>query len=116
MNAYDFIAELLLKSSSTRATLKMRYHADIAEDDRDPKWINTNYCSIELGKRTLGVTVVDDDSEECYIDSILKLKNYYIANNVKKTDKMFIETDTGTYPINAFDVIHGGNICIIDCK
>lgn len=116
MNAYEFIAELLLKLKSTRATLKMRYHADIAEDDGDPKWINTNYCSIEPEKCILGITIVDDDPEECYIDDILKLKNYYIANNVKKTDKMFIETDTGTYPINAFDVQYDGGICIIDCK
>ena len=116
MNAYEFIAELLMKFPSTRAILKMRYHADIAEDDGNPKWINTEYCSIKPGKCTLGITIIDDDPEEFYIDNIFKLKNYYIANNVKKTDKMFIETDTGTYPINAFDVLHDGDIYIIDCK
>lgn len=116
MNAYEFIAELLLKLKSTRATLKMRYHADIAEDDGNPKWINTDYCSVEPGKCTLGITIVDDDPEEFYIDSILKLKDYYIARNVKKTDKMFIYTDTGTYPINAFDLQYDGGVCIIDCK
>ena len=113
MNAYEFIAELLLKLWPTKATLKMRYYND---DDKNPKWINTNYCIIDPGKCVLGVTIVDDDPEECYINNIFDLKNYYIANNIKKADKMFISTDEGTYPINAINVQYDGDICIIDCK
>lgn len=113
MNAYEFIAELLMKLWPTNATLKMRYYNDY---DENPKWINRNYCIIDPGKCVLGISVVDDDPEECYINNIFDLKNYYIANNIKKTDKMFISTDEGKYPINTINVQYDGDICIIVCK
>lgn len=78
----------------------------IKNDYQYDYWININYCEIKPGKVILGVSIVDDDPEENYIDTIWKLKYYFLQNNIKKSDIVYISsgTENGTVPIKDFDV------------
>lgn len=110
MNAYEFIGKLMLKLKMTDV-FKMRY----VTDDEYDLWLNTQYCTVQPGKCELGVTIVDDDPDEYYIDDLNKLKDFFIKNNISKNDKMFISTDLGTYPIHDINVGRGADTYVIYC-
>lgn len=120
MTAYEFIGKLLMDmpKPSPTSTFTMQH-----KNDHLTHWINTDYCEVKPGKVILGVSIVDDDPEENYIDTIWKLKHYFLKNNIKRSDIVYIATDstlrqTGEYPIKDFDVKIGNtpNECNIICR
>jgi hypothetical protein len=118
MNAYEFIAKLLMNIKSNNTTFNM-----VGDwDDGDIQWINTDYCKVKPGKVILGLSIIDDDPEENYIDTIYKLKDFFLKNNVSKNDKIYIYPTEGDYLVKDFNVItdkkyrYGGDVSIVcDC-
>jgi hypothetical protein len=117
MTAYEFIGKLIMDMPKPcpNSTFTMQH-----KNDNLIHWINTNYCEVKPGKVILGVTIVEDDPEENYIDTIWKLKNYFLMKNIKKSDIVYIssESEIGTVPIKDFDVKIGNtpNECNIICR
>jgi hypothetical protein len=117
MTAYEFIGKLIMDmpKPGPNSTFTMQH-----KNDNLIHWINTNYCEVKPGKVILGVSIVDDDPVENYIDTIWKLKNYFLMKNIKKSDIVYIssESEIGTVPVKDFDVKIGNtpNECNIICR
>ena len=107
MTAYEFISKLIMDISNPNP--KSYFTMQHENDDHYDQWINTNYCEVKPGKVILGVSIVDDDPKENYIDTIWNLQYYFLKNNIKKSDIVYISTgtDIGTVPIKDFDVERG---------
>ena len=115
MTAYEFIGKMVMDmpTPNPKSQFTMQYKNYDA-----PQWINTDYCEVKPGKVILGVSVVDDDPADNYIDTLFKLKHYFLTNNVKRLDSVYIDTETGQYPVEDFDVKIGNtpNECNIICR
>ena len=120
MNAYEFIKELLFRLKHKEYKLKMYYYTECDDIDNfveEPYAINIDkdYCTIKPGQCTLGVSV--DDSGDL-INNVSELKEFFKANNVQKTDQMFLNSDSGVHPIKKF-VLEYDNydsfVCYIKC-
>lgn len=115
MNAYEFIAKLLMEINYVNTTFAMMENKKAHWNDGDFQWINTKYCHIKPGKVILGLSIVDDDPEENYIDTIYKLRDFFLKNNVSKNDKIYIAPTEGALPLKDFTVGKANGTTVIIC-
>ena len=109
MHAYDFIAKLLMNIESGNTLFDVTISNMKLYDYEEYQWINTDYCSVEPGKVILGISVIDDAPAENYIDTLYKLRDFFKKNNVKMTDKVYIEPTSGPERVIDFNVIKPSN-------
>ena len=123
MTALKFIEKILrdMEKFPSRESfmLMLKCQADEVNNDYFPKWINTDYCKVTTDACILGITVDDDDPAEVYIDSLTKLKNFFLENNVKFNSHIFINTDADDkFQVRSVSVIYDSkaDAYVIDCK
>jgi len=108
MNAFDFINMLLLEIHDFNTTFSVR-----DKTNKFQQWFNIDYTKVDHTKKQirLGATIIDDDPQEKYLDTLGALKKWFLDNKIKKDYTIEFE-NTDSELFNKAEVKNGNTVVI----